>query len=411
MDPAACRAAVCGPPSVPSTAPRTSPSPCRPPLRPTSSVPGPATAPPSTRAVGRARVEWMGAPGRLAAWPPCSFAVCIALRECGQQHVPWAVGRDKTTLAPSSTRTWLEAGRAWGPRPPARPSFAAPPNPAPSPTRHVHSPPLPASQVWPKAVDCEAFSPAHASPGMRQRLAGGAPEGPGPLLLYVGRVRARVHAALVSSGAGRRSGACAACKLAPAAPPCPPPFQPPASRRSAGEPGEEPDAAAAAAGACAGGPSGCGGRRPCHGGELSGGAVGPECWLHGHLEVGRREGCRTPLAPGNSLQEVLQAHLEPPARQQEGRMGGSALACVPPMAVRADGSCFDVGTTLCIPAACTAGPLAAPPQLPACFLCFRRCGLAWPARAPPFWAAWRDASWRLPTPPPTSLSCPQRARR
>lgn len=43
-------------------------------------------------------------------------------------------------------------------------------------------------QVWPKAVDCEAFSPAHATPHMRRRLAGGAPEGHGPLLLYVGRV-------------------------------------------------------------------------------------------------------------------------------------------------------------------------------------------------------------------------------
>lgn len=54
------------------------------------------------------------------------------------------------------------------------------------------------AQVWPKAVDCETFSPAHASPAMRRRLAGGAPEGPGPLLIYVGRVRPASHWADVS---------------------------------------------------------------------------------------------------------------------------------------------------------------------------------------------------------------------
>ncbi|KAL4425178.1 hypothetical protein ABPG75_009194 [Micractinium tetrahymenae] len=54
-----------------------------------------------------------------------------------------------------------------------------------------------AVKVWPKAVDCEAFSPAHASPGMRRRLAGGGPEGPGPLLLYVGRVSPEKNLALL----------------------------------------------------------------------------------------------------------------------------------------------------------------------------------------------------------------------
>eukprot|EP00887_Chlorella_sp_A99_P006083 scaffold22.g6083.t1 len=60
-----------------------------------------------------------------------------------------------------------------------------------------------AVKVWPKAVDCEAFSPAHACTQMRARLECGAgaaaaaakgpaaaapADGDGPLLLYVGRV-------------------------------------------------------------------------------------------------------------------------------------------------------------------------------------------------------------------------------
>jgi sulfoquinovosyltransferase len=53
-------------------------------------------------------------------------------------------------------------------------------------------------RVWPKAVDCQRFSPAHACPDMRRRLEGRGSSGSGPtgtgspaagpLLLYVGRV-------------------------------------------------------------------------------------------------------------------------------------------------------------------------------------------------------------------------------
>lgn len=51
-------------------------------------------------------------------------------------------------------------------------------------------------QVWPKAVDCQRFHPAHASREMRRRLEGGhrgaasgdASDASGPLLLFVGRV-------------------------------------------------------------------------------------------------------------------------------------------------------------------------------------------------------------------------------
>ena len=71
-------------------------------------------------------------------------------------------------------------------------------------TPSVHLPHSALVQVWPKAVDCTAFSPAHACTRMRARLAGGdpAPGGSsaaadGPLLLYVGRVSPEKNIALL----------------------------------------------------------------------------------------------------------------------------------------------------------------------------------------------------------------------
>ena len=64
-------------------------------------------------------------------------------------------------------------------------------------------PPAGNIKVWPKAVDNDRFSPSHASPGMRQRLAGGQQQlaalerGGGPLLLYVGRISSEKNVPLL----------------------------------------------------------------------------------------------------------------------------------------------------------------------------------------------------------------------